>query len=223
MSYPVYHTFTPHSIFDWGSYAHLRVKRGFDSVAPNEPFFADMNKAFGNLLEFSGSTRAILEDGGKSYIAVGHLRAHARCFHSISSSDKVPLTCTNLAARDVRPWPDWFDFKHWDGRSYAHHRREYAMFLYRFSATPPYEITHLSQAFTLCSYHHHGVIFPTGLERVGPERDYLIAYGDSDRYSRFLIMSAPNVDKLLQPIREVRSAGVHNYVLCTLPCAVMHG
>lgn len=80
MSYSHYGTFGPHSVFNWGSYDEPTFHTGFDAIAEDSvfPVFA---AHYGKLLHLSGGSPAILEEGGQSFLAVGHLKAHPGCFH----------------------------------------------------------------------------------------------------------------------------------------------
>lgn len=127
MTYPVFPTFSPHSVFDWGSYHNPAVKREFDSEAPMDPFFEDFRDSYGKLLEFSGSTPAILYDDEVSYVAVGHIRAHAHCFHN---DGVTTATCWEYASANTSREMTPIRLVHHD-RTHAHFMKEYAMFLYR--------------------------------------------------------------------------------------------
>lgn len=81
MSYPTFPTFlATHAVFDWGSYAEPRHHNAFASAAP-VPLFSRTQDMYGRLYSFSGGTPAVLEDGGRSYLAVGHVRVHGGCLH----------------------------------------------------------------------------------------------------------------------------------------------
>ncbi|GLI65697.1 hypothetical protein VaNZ11_009207 [Volvox africanus] len=80
MSYSRYGTFGPHSVFNWGSYDEPTFHTGFDAVA-EDSVFPRFAAFYGNLMHLSGGSPAILEEGGRSFLAIGHLKAHPGCFH----------------------------------------------------------------------------------------------------------------------------------------------
>ena len=131
MSYPVYPSFTPHSVLDWGSYHDPLVKHAFDSVAPAEAFFSDVSKMYEKDMIFSAGTPAILHDDGISYVAVGHVRANAFCFHG--STNVVKATCADWAAyRDKKSKKGQrVYYAQESGKNSGHYSRDYAMFFYR--------------------------------------------------------------------------------------------
>ncbi|KAG2488098.1 hypothetical protein HYH03_013248 [Edaphochlamys debaryana] len=273
MSYSHYGTLGPHSVFDWKSYDEPEPHTGFDAVA-DHPIFQLLEERYGKLLHLSGGTPAILEPGGRSFLAVGHVRAHPGCFHPEATpawlhpsvglgqtarthgselaeaiaaaqgeesgglaalagligptwSQGVKTTCAALVragntSQKQSQLREAFLFRHLEDVG-VHYPLEYAFFFYRFSATPPYNITHLSHGFIpdtgQPASHHTGIVFPIGLERLGSDdSEYLITYGESDQASRVLTMSAADVDAMLQPLddwmREPES-----YTVCALQCA----
>ncbi|EFJ50134.1 hypothetical protein VOLCADRAFT_89216 [Volvox carteri f. nagariensis] len=228
MSYSHYGPFGPHSVFNWSTYRDPMPHARFYSFA-NETFFSTFSRTFGRLLQLSGGTPAILEPGGKSYIAVGHLRVHPGCLHpeSIPGLDKVVgkdvrLNCAHLLRLDAHlkgaiPFQT-FMFRGPSGNLSKHYHVDYGLFLYRFRAGPPYTITHLSHGFLPPSEGHFGIVFPSGLERLGRRGDYAISYGDADQVARILLLSPADVDMLMVPlsVMEKRLAGLS---VCTLPFA----
>lgn len=90
MSYSHYGPFGPHSVFNWSTYRDPVPHARFFSRA-NETFFPRFSLTFGRLMHMSGGTPAVLEPGGQSFLAVGHLRIHPGCLHpdSIPGLEKV--------------------------------------------------------------------------------------------------------------------------------------
>ncbi|EFJ50179.1 hypothetical protein VOLCADRAFT_89041 [Volvox carteri f. nagariensis] len=231
MSYSHYGTFGPHSVFNWSSYDEPTFHTGFDFVAEDSvfPMFA---ARYGKLMHLSGGSPAIMEDGGQSFLAVGHLKAHPGCFHpevtpewfnrSLSSTmySQVQSRCAHLASTSNTAQKQVelgvaFTFGQGAGVG-IHYPLEYAFFFYRFSATPPYNMTHISYGFIPFigghASEHTGIVFPIGLERLGPS-DYIVTYGDSDQASKILLIAASQVNAMLWPLPEIQER-LDDYTVC---------
>ncbi|KAG2485486.1 hypothetical protein HYH03_015760 [Edaphochlamys debaryana] len=107
----------------------------------------------------------------------------------------------------------------------AHHQYDFFMVLYRFSATPPYTITHVSPGFMPPTAVHSGVVFPLGLSRIaapggaaGASQHYLVSYGEDDMAARAMVMSEATVEALLRPVEDILE-GLPDFAACTVPAA----
>ncbi|GFR50045.1 hypothetical protein Agub_g12094 [Astrephomene gubernaculifera] len=226
MSYPQAGSFGPHSVFNWSSYTEPIPHTRFTSVA-NQTFFSVWQATFGKLIELAGGTPAILEPSRESYLAVGHLRVHPGCLHphSISGLGKLVGTdvkpnCTHMLALPKRiklelPFRP-FTHGHADGNTSSHYLVDFAFFFYRFSAFPPYNVTHLSHGILPPSEGHVGIAFPSGLERL--EDDYILSYGDADQAARLLFLEQRDIDALLIPLPDMLR-DISSFSVCTLPLA----
>ncbi|GFR47426.1 hypothetical protein Agub_g9047 [Astrephomene gubernaculifera] len=227
MSYSHYGVFGPHSVFNWSSYREPVPHARFVSVA-NQSFFSTWTATYGKLIQLSGGTPAILEPSGSSFLAMGHVRIHPGCLHPNSIpgldqllGDKVRTNCHHFLKlpqnlkKDI-PFRS-FMYRNADGNTSKHYHVDYGMFFYRFSAEPPYSITHISHGILPPSEGHFGIVFPTGLERMGS--DYVVSYGDADQASKLMFLSQGDVDKLLIPLVEMEKR-ITSFSLCTLPLFV---
>ncbi|KXZ45080.1 hypothetical protein GPECTOR_59g689 [Gonium pectorale] len=236
MSFSHYGTFGPHSVFNWGSYDDPLPHTKFDAVAEDSVFTA-FARRYGKLLHLAGGTPAVLEPSGSSFLAVGHLKAHPGCFHPEALPAWVDRSgpyggrgaamqarCDHLAAsaNDTTRGEVLqiaFDFRHDNGTG-THYPLDYAFFLYRFNATPPYNMTHISYGFMPYTWRtavdHTGIVFPIGLERFGAD-DYIITYGDSDQVSKALLLSIRQAEAMLWPLAEI-GRRLDEYTVCALPC-----
>ncbi|GIL79295.1 hypothetical protein Vretifemale_8635 [Volvox reticuliferus] len=95
MSYSRYGTLGPHSIFNWGSYDEPTFHTGFDAVA-EDSVFPRFAAYYGKLMHLSGGSPAILEEGGQSFLAIGHLKAHPGCFHPEVTPAWANMSSPNL-------------------------------------------------------------------------------------------------------------------------------
>ncbi|GIL75721.1 hypothetical protein Vretimale_15270 [Volvox reticuliferus] len=229
MSYSHYGPFGPHSVFNWSTYRDPVPHARFYSKC-NQTFFRTFSTTFGRLMHLSGGTPAILEPSGTTYLAVGHMRVHPGCLHpeSIPGLEKVlgtgiRVNCGHMLTLDSHvkgsiPFRT-FMYRAPDGNMTKHYHVDYGLFLYRFTAAPPYTITHISHGFLPPSEGHFGIVFPSGLERFGPfGEDYVVAYGDADQVARLMLLTQFDVEKLLVPLllMEKRISGLS---VCTLPFA----
>ncbi|GIL79294.1 hypothetical protein Vretimale_16458 [Volvox reticuliferus] len=234
MSYSRYGTLGPHSIFNWGSYDEPTFHTGFDAVA-EDSVFPRFAAYYGKLMHLSGGSPAILEEGGQSFLAIGHLKAHPGCFHpevtpawaNMSSPNLLPgvqnrcahLAQSSNASQKAEELREAFSFG--DAASIGvHYPLDYAFFFYRFSASAPYNMTHISYGFIPYiggrAADHTGIVFPIGLERFG-KSDYIITYGDSDQASKILLMSSVHVNAMLWHLSKIAER-LDEYVVCALPC-----
>ncbi|KAG2454875.1 hypothetical protein HYH02_000706 [Chlamydomonas schloesseri] len=223
MSYVRYGPFGPHSTIDWISYTEPRPRNRFATVA-SETFFSRFNHTFGHLVHLSGGTPAVLEPGGESYLAVGHVRAHPACLHPHAIpgllellGPKVRANCLHMLklpaeTKEAIPFHT-FNYVSSDGREYKHYHVDYSFFFYRFSSSPPYPITHISHGVLPPSEGHFGIVFPNGLERMGS--DWLIGYGDADQAAKLMLLSAADVEKLLVPLPMMERL-IKEYSVCTI-------
>ncbi|KAG2485876.1 hypothetical protein HYH03_015459 [Edaphochlamys debaryana] len=225
MAYSHYGTLGPHSVFNWTSYREPVPHTGFDYVANSTTLFSRFKTTYGSLVHLSGGTPAILEPGGQSYLAIGHVRVHPGCLHPAAipglSELLGPAVRTNCAhllklpteAKESIPFHS-FAFMGPGNRPLKHYHVDYSFFIYRFSATPPFELTHMSHGILPPSPGHFGITFPIGLERFGS--DYVIAYGDADQASKLMVLKRGDVERLLVPINLMERL-VRSYSICTLP------
>ncbi|GFR50046.1 hypothetical protein Agub_g12095 [Astrephomene gubernaculifera] len=235
MSFSHYGTFGPHSVFNWGSYDEPVLHIDFDSVA-EDSLFPNFNKHYGHLLQLSGGSPVVLEPGGKSYLGVGHFKAHPGCFHPEAMPawvDKsrfghmvgqLGTNCAHLQQSSNETTRSEvlrvaFNFLH-EGKEGIHYPLDYGFFFYRFNAAAPHNITHISHGVIPYTWRnasdHQGIVFPTGLERLGSDT-YIIAYGDEDQASKLMTISARRVEALLWPLPKMEQS-LDTYTVCAIGC-----
>ncbi|GFR49158.1 hypothetical protein Agub_g11178 [Astrephomene gubernaculifera] len=236
MSFSHFGTLGPQSIFNWVSYEEPKPHATFDMVT-EDPLFRKLGQRYGSLLHLGGGTPAILEASRHSYLAVGHLKAHPGCFHpemlpawvdrgwfGQQVAERTQSRCSHLVQSSndttrTEVLKEAFKYRHGDQEG-IHYPLEYAFFFYRFNASPPYSMTHISHGFMPYTWRsaadHQGILFPVGLERFGAE-DYIISYGDEDQRSLLLRMSSAQVEAMLLPIQEMKRR-LDEFMVCTLPC-----
>ncbi|KXZ41743.1 hypothetical protein GPECTOR_298g807 [Gonium pectorale] len=226
MSYSHYGPFGPHSVFNWSSYREPHPHSRFVAAA-NESFFHAFHDTFMHLIHLSGGTPAILEASGGSFLAVGHVRIHPGCLHPQSIpglaallGDRVRTNCAHMLKlpTEMKEHIPFRTFMYRDprGNMSKHYHVDYAFFLYRFNSTPPYAVTHISHGILPPSDDHFGIVFPSGLERLGS--DYVISYGDADQAAKLMLLKQADINKLLVPL-PVMHARIIAYSVCTLPFA----
>ncbi|PNH06752.1 hypothetical protein TSOC_006817 [Tetrabaena socialis] len=216
MAYPVHGSFA-RGFFNWSNYDAPVPHRGFTTTLATEEFFTQFEAKFRGIMTFSGGTPAILEDSGETYLAVGHLRASSGCFHMQGLPRRghkplgplmknVPATCGQLVALAEAKGASAAMTRLWFPQAFKYSR---------FSASPPYHITHISHSFIPYSPQHYGVVFPLGLERLGAR--FLVSYGDSDQSAKLLVFEAAAINAALLPLDSLES-DVAAYQMCSLPC-----
>lgn len=64
---------------------------------------------------------------------------------------------------------------------------------------------------------HSGVVYPVGLERVGPQREhYMVSYGEGDRTAKFMVVRKAALEGLLLPVDELLMGQAAAYHACAL-------
>ncbi|GLC35550.1 hypothetical protein PLESTM_000336400 [Pleodorina starrii] len=202
MSYTHYPNFQPHTVLDFGSWEANGGARNVTAPTFSVPIpiVTSISRLFeAEGVSFRGGTPAVpfpgADGASPEFLAVGHLVAHAECFHHFSADPaeaadnddgKVVAQEGRDRGRGAPRCPSgYLSMRANSGCSKTgkanfrsplsayvplHHAEDYFMFFYTFSARAPHVVTRLSHA--VIPLHkdqpHGGVYFPIGLDALGP-------------------------------------------------------